>query len=74
MPEASVAAKLPTEPSPGSVEMALGIPPIGWAITAGFGNRSIFSMLAKSGVVVEKKFFGSTLESCNEIEPLIFVN
>jgi len=74
MPETTVAAKLPAEPIPGSADIALGIPPIGCAIRAGFGSKSIELMVASSGAVVEKKFFGITVESCKEIEPLVFVN
>ena len=74
MPETNVAATLPAEPIPGSADIALGIPPIGCAMRAGFGSRAIVFIVAASGAVAEKKFFGITVESCREIEPLVFVN
>ena len=67
-------ASAPALPIPGSADIALGIPPIGYAIAAsGVINCNCFSS-ALIGNLELLKTLGITVESCNEIVPLVFVN
>ena len=70
---ATLPANANAEPTPGSEEIAPGIPPIG-AISAVNGMLIAIGWVAiERGSLEEVKNFAMTDESTNEIEPLVLV-
>ena len=72
--ESNCEASAPAEPMPGSAEIALGTPPIGYINAAvGVTNCNCLGSFSNGSFSLVKTL-GITVESCSEIEPFDLVN